>query len=119
MVAVLPCFLSHRTHKLDALGRNTLKLGTKSKLAILIAIVALLLFIVPIVPKSNIHLCPDSGYCSAYSFYNTATVSAVYYALGVGGRVIGSSYEIIVWPAWICHNIPNGVECWQPGWYVS
>jgi hypothetical protein len=100
------------------LSQSKLKLSRRRKFGILIALAALLLFLVPFVTQA-INLCPPEAFCPVEAVNHTAKVSVVYYAFGVGGRLIGSSYQILVWPGWICHDFPNGVTCRQLGWVVT
>ena len=75
---------------------------------ILIVIAALFVFLVPLVP-ATLDLCmPVAPSCLPSLRTDHATVSIVYYGLGIGGRILATSYsgrntfQILFWPGWMC-----------------
>jgi len=75
-------------------------------------------FLVPVVP-ANLNLCPPNAFCPVGSTNFPATVSVSYYVIGVGGRVLGTTYQILFWPGWVCTSTLNESECHQIMWSAS
>jgi hypothetical protein len=75
---------------------------------ILIVVAALFVFLVPLVPVT-LNLCrPMAPSCLPSLYRDHATVSIAYYGLGIGGRILATSYsgentfQILFWPGWVC-----------------
>jgi hypothetical protein len=84
-------------------------------ISLAIVTMAAFVFFVPIVP-ANINVCPPNAFCPFGSTNFPATVSVSYYAVGVGGRVLlGTTYQIVYWPWWVCTSTstPTESECHQ------
>ena len=62
-----------------------------------IAAVALFVFLAPVIPD-HVNLCTSNSQCVLPVGYFPATVSVSYYAIGVGGRVVGTTYQVLFWP---------------------
>jgi hypothetical protein len=91
----------------------------RRNVAIGLAIVAVVafVFLVPVVPD-GINLCSPAVLGCPVSLGNhPATVSVSYYAVGAGGRVLGTTYQILFWPGWVCQGPRNDpYDCHQIMW---
>jgi hypothetical protein len=89
------------------------------RVAIILVVVAIpFVFLVPIVP-SSVNQCPPGFFCPPEAFINASHVSISYYVVGVGGRLLGTTYQILFWPGWFCNYHSNGYECHQIIWSAS
>ena len=94
----------------------------RTKVAVILVVVfALSFFLVPVVP-ADFNGCPAHLLCPISLAHLPASVSISYYIVGIGARYVGTTYQILFWPGWICHpstTINGGYDCHQTVWPPS
>lgn len=87
-----------------------------------LVVAAVFAFLAPVVP-SRLYLCPPYAFCPACNLAPdlcpNAAVSLSYYAFGVGGRLIGGTYQVLFAPGWMCQpsrTVEGGYDCHQVIW---